>query len=174
MSIYDFTAQNIEGQDVSLDQYRGQVLLIVNTAPRCGFAPQYEGLETLYEELGDRGFVVLDFPCNQFMNQAPGSDEDLKKECTLTFGTKFPMFSKIKVNGKEAHPLYRYLREAAPKDRKRKPAGVFGKALQRVFSSNRIKWNFTKFLVDREGNIIERYAPSYKPEDIRKDIETLL
>jgi glutathione peroxidase len=174
MNVYDFTARSIEGQEVSLEQYRGQVLLIVNTAPRCGFAPQYEGLEKLYEELGDRGFVVLDFPCNQFMNQAPGSDEELKKECTLNFGTKFPMFAKIKVNGKDAHPLYEHLREKAPEDRTRKPKRWFAKALQRFFPSNRIKWNFTKFLIDREGNVVERYAPSYKPEDIRKDIEAIL
>lgn len=174
MNIYDFTAKDIEGKEVSLEQYENQVMLIVNTAPRCGFAPQYEGLEKLYEDLGDRGFVVLDFPCNQFMNQAPGSDEELKKECTLTFGTKFPMFSKIKVNGKDAHPLYEYLREKAPKDRTPKPKGLFGKAFGKVFSSNRIKWNFTKFLIDRQGQVVERYAPSYKPEDIRKDIEAIL
>ncbi|MFP4187179.1 MAG: glutathione peroxidase, partial [Acholeplasmataceae bacterium] len=123
MNVYDFKAKNIEGQEVSLEQYKGKVLLIVNTAPRCGFAPQYEGLEALYEELGDRGFVVLDFPCNQFMNQAPGSDEELKKECTLTYGTTYPMFSKIRVNGKNAHPLFEYLRKRAPEDRTPKPQG---------------------------------------------------
>ena len=157
-SIYEFSAQDIEGQDVSLDRYRGKVLLIVNTASKCGFTYQYEGLETLHEELSDRGLVVLGFPCNQFRAQEPGDEAEIASFCRLTYDVKFPMFAKIDVNGTDTHPLFAWL--------KRQKKGLFG--------SESIKWNFTKFLVDRSGKVVKRYAPTTKPEAIRGDIERLL
>ena len=157
MSIYDFKVLDYQGNEVSLDVYKGKVLLIVNTATGCGFTPQYEGLEALYNELSEKGFEVLDFPCNQFAGQAPGTDQEIHEFCTLKYKTSFKQFQKIKVNGKEESPLYTYL-----KDQK---GGALGK---------RIKWNFTKFLVDRDGNVVERYAPTVKPADIKEDILKLL
>ncbi len=157
MSIYDFKVLNNKGEEVSLEQYKGKVLLIVNTATGCGFTPQYKGLEDLYLKHHEEGFEVLDFPCNQFAGQAPGSDEAIHEFCTLKYNTTFPRFKKINVNGKEEAPLYTYL--------KSQKKGALG---------SRIKWNFTKFLVDKEGNVVERYAPTTKPEDIEKDIEKLL
>lgn len=157
MTIYDFTVLDTKKQPVSLAEYKGKVLLVVNTATGCGFTPQYEGLETLYKKYKDRGLVILDFPCNQFAGQAPGTEEEIVSFCKLKYDVSFPQFAKIKVNGDEADPLYVWL-----KDQKR---GTFGKA---------IKWNFTKFLIDREGNVIERYAPMTKPEDIEKDLLRLL
>lgn len=157
MTIYDFTVLDTKKQPVSLAEYKGKVLLVVNTATGCGFTPQYEGLEALYKKYKDRGLVILDFPCNQFAGQAPGTEEEIVSFCKLKYDVSFPQFAKIKVNGDEADPLYVWL-----KDQKR---GTFGKA---------IKWNFTKFLIDREGNVIERYAPMTKPEDIEKDLLRLL
>ena len=157
MSVYDFKVLNNKGEEVSLEQYKGKVLLIVNTATGCGFTPQYKGLEDLYLKHHEEGFEVLDFPCNQFAGQAPGSDEAIHEFCTLKYNTTFPRFKKINVNGKEEAPLYTYL--------KSQKKGALG---------SRIKWNFTKFLVDKEGNVVERYAPTTKPEDIEKDIEKLL
>ncbi len=157
MSVYDFKVLNNKGEEVSLEQYKGKVLLIVNTATGCGFTPQYKGLEDLYLKHHEEGFEVLDFPCNQFAGQAPGSDEAIHEFCTLKYNTTFPRFKKINVNGKEESPLYTYL--------KSQKKGALG---------SRIKWNFTKFLVDKEGNVVERYAPTTKPEDIEKDIEKLL
>ena len=157
MSVYDYKVLNNKGEEVSLEQYKGKVLLIVNTATGCGFTPQYKGLEELYLKYHDQGFEVLDFPCNQFAGQAPGSDEEIHEFCTLKYNTTFPRFKKINVNGKEEAPLYTYL--------KSQKKGALG---------SRIKWNFTKFLVDKEGNVVERYAPTTKPEDIEKDIEKLL
>ena len=157
-SLYDFAAQDIEGNDVPLDRYRGKVLLIVNTASKCGFTPQYDGLEALHERLSDRGLVVLGFPCNQFRAQEPGDAAEIASFCRLSYGVKFPMFAKVDVNGPDTHPLYAWLKHEAK--------GLFG--------SESIKWNFTKFLVDRSGNVVARYAPTTKPEAIKGDIERLL
>ncbi|MBQ2459994.1 MAG: glutathione peroxidase [Bacteroidaceae bacterium] len=156
-SIYDFTVLDAKKQPVRLDKYKGQVLLIVNTATGCGFTPQYEGLESLYRKYSEQGFVVLDFPCNQFAGQAPGTEEEIVSFCQLKYDVSFPQFAKIKVNGSEADPLYKFLKE--------QKTGILGSA---------IKWNFTKFLVDREGNVLKRYAPTTKPADIEKDIVSLL
>ncbi|MCR5049894.1 MAG: glutathione peroxidase [Paludibacteraceae bacterium] len=157
MNIYDFKVLDTKKKSVSLAEYKGKVLLVVNTATDCGFTPQYEGLEALYEKYKDAGFVVLDFPCNQFAGQAPGTEEEIVSFCKLTYNVSFPQFAKIKVNGEEADPLYKWLKE--------QKKGVLGKA---------IRWNFSKFLIDREGNVIERYAPTTKPEDIEADVEKLL
>lgn len=156
-SIYDFTVKDAQGNDVSLDQYRGDVLLIVNTATGCGFTPQYEGLETLYEKYHDQGFEVLDFPCNQFGHQAPGSNEEIVEFCTLNYNTTFKTFAKIDVNGKDEAPLYKYL-----------------KAQKKGFLGSKIKWNFEKFLVDRDGNVVDRFASTTRPEDIEEKIRQLL
>ncbi len=150
MSIYDIRVTDNKGNEVSLADYRGKVLLIVNTATHCGFTPQYDGLEKIYEKYNAEGFEILDFPCNQFAFQAPGNDEKIDSFCKLRFDTKFPRFSKINVNGRNESPLYTWLKEQQP---------------------GRIKWNFTKFLIDRDGNVKARYAPSDKPEDIEKAIE---
>lgn len=157
MNIYDFTVLNTKKEPVSMAEYKGKVLLIVNTATGCGFTPQYEGLESLYKKYKDQGFVVLDFPCNQFANQAPGTEDEIVSFCQMKYNVSFPQFAKIKVNGDEANALYKWLKE--------QKGGFFSKA---------IKWNFTKFLVDREGNVVERYAPTTKPEKIEKDILKLL
>lgn len=157
-TIYSFSAKDIKGQEVSMDDYRGKVLLIVNTASKCGFTPQFEGLQSLHDELGGRGFEVLGFPCNQFMNQDPGNDDAISQFCSLNYGVSFPMFAKIEVNGDGTHPLFRFL--------KREAKGLMG--------SEKVKWNFTKFLVNREGQVVRRYAPTAKPADIRADIEKLL
>lgn len=172
MTIYDFTVKNMKNEDVSLEKYKGKVLLIVNTAPKCGFAPQYEGLEKLYETYGGKDFELLDFPSNQFMNQAPGTNEEIKEFCELTYGTKFETFSKIDVNGKDAIPLYKYLKENAPKELKgsEKEEGF----LRGMLFGNKIKWNFTKFLVDKDGKIVKRFSPGFKPEDIEKHIKELI
>ena len=157
MSIYDFTVKSINGEDVSLSVFKGKVLLVVNTATGCGFTPQYDGLEDLYEKYRDRGFEILDFPCNQFANQAPGTESEIASFCSMKFGVTFPQFAKIKVNGDGEEPLYTWL--------KSQKGGVLG---------SKIKWNFTKFLIDREGNVIERFAPTVTPEKIDSEIEKLL
>ena len=157
MNLYDITVQNNRGEDVSLAEYQGKVLLIVNTATGCGFTPQYDGLEALYKKYQAQGFEILDFPCNQFAGQAPGTDDEIHQFCTLRFNTSFPRFKKINVNGAEESPLYTYL--------KSQKKGAFG---------SRIKWNFTKFLIDREGNVVERFAPTVKPEAIDEKIAALL
>ncbi|MEG4830888.1 glutathione peroxidase [Microcoleus sp. F8-D3] len=157
-SIYDVSATSIEGNPVSLDTYKSKVLLIVNTASQCGFTPQYQGLQALYDQYADQGLVVLGFPCNQFGQQEPGNSEQIQSFCETRFGVSFPLFQKIEVNGDNAHPVYQYLRKAAP--------GIFG--------TEAIKWNFTKFLVDRTGNVVKRYPPTAKPEDIEKDVRSLL
>ncbi len=156
--IYDFEAQAIDGTPVKLGDWRGKVLLIVNTASKCGFTPQYEGLEALHTRYGPRGFAVLGFPCNQFGKQEPGDATEIANFCSLTYAVDFPMFAKVEVNGGGAHPLWRALKKAAP--------GVLG--------SESIKWNFTKFLIDRQGNVVERFGPSTKPEAIAAQIEALL
>ena len=157
MNLFDITVKDNHGEDVSLAQYKGKVLLIVNTATGCGFTPQYEGLEALYKKYQQHGFEILDFPCNQFAGQAPGSDEEIHQFCTLRYNTSFPRFKKIDVNGKEESPLYTYL-----------------KSQQKGALGSRIKWNFTKFLVDREGNVVARFAPTVKPEAIDEKIAELL
>lgn len=153
MSVYNFSVKDQSGNDVSLKKYEGKVLLIVNTATKCGFTPQYEGLEALYEKYADKGFVVLDFPCNQFFRQAPGSDEEINQFCSLKFNTKFPRFKKIEVNGDKADPLFVYLESQNPKGKVKK-----------------VKWNFTKFLVGRDGEFIARFEPTEKPESFEKEI----
>ena len=158
MSVYDFQAKSIDGSDLSLSAYRGKVLLIVNVASKCGFTPQYAGLESLYETYKDQGLVVLGFPCNQFGSQEPGAESEIKSFCDLEYGVKFPLFSKIDVNGANAHPLYGYLKTAKP--------GILG--------TEGIKWNFTKFLIDRKGEPIQRYAPADKPSAIEADIQSAL
>ncbi len=158
MSVYDYSAKTLDGQDVSLADYRGQVLLIVNTASKCGFTPQYEGLETLYKAYKDRGFTVLAFPCNQFGAQEPGNAEEIANFCSLTYDVTFPVMSKIEVNGADAHPLYRFL--------KKEQKGLLG--------TEAIKWNFTKFLIGKDGEVVERFAPTVKPEDLKAAVEALL
>lgn len=153
MSIYDFNVLDYQGNSISLSDYKGKLLLIVNTATGCGFTPQYKGLEELYKKYKDKGFEILDFPCNQFLNQAPGSDSDIHEFCTLKYNTTFKQFKKIDVNGKNADPLYKFL--------KNEKKGLFG---------GKIKWNFTKFLVTTDGKVIKRYAPTVEPMKIEKDI----
>jgi glutathione peroxidase len=155
--VYDFTARSLAGEDVSLKQFEGQVLLIVNTASKCGFTPQYQGLETLHRELAPRGFSVLGFPCNQFGAQEPGDARQIAEFCESKYDVSFPLFEKIDVNGANAHPLYNYL--------KREKSGLLGSS---------IKWNFTKFLVDRTGEVVGRHAPTTTPQSLKKDIEALL
>jgi glutathione peroxidase len=155
--IYDFTAKSLAGEDVSLKRFEGQVLLIVNTASACGFTPQYKGLEALHRQLSPRGFSVLGFPCNQFGRQEPGDAGQIEQFCSSNYAVTFPMFSKIDVNGAGAHPLYQYLKSTK--------SGLLGSS---------IKWNFTKFLVDRSGRVVARHAPTAKPESLTREIEALL
>ena len=177
MNIYDFKVKTVEKEEVPLSDYKGKVLLIVNTATGCGFTPQYEGLEALYEKYKDRGFEILDFPCNQFLGQAPGTDEEIVSFCQLTYGTKFKTFSKIEVNGKNADPLFTFLKNEAPDRLEDETEGSLKKTLHNLtqsFIGNDIKWNFTKFLVDKEGNVVARFAPAFKPADIDEHVEKLL
>jgi len=157
-SIYDFEAQSIDGKTVSLAQFRGKPLLIVNTASACGFTPQFGGLEKLHQTYGSRGLVVLGFPCNQFGSQDPGSNDEISSFCQINYGVSFPMMSKVDVNGDAAHPLYQWLTAEAP--------GLLG--------SKAIKWNFTKFLVGKDGRVIKRYAPQDAPEKLGADVEAAL
>jgi glutathione peroxidase len=156
-SIYDFTARSLAGEDVPLKRFEGQVLLIVNTASACGFTPQYRGLEALHQALKDRGFSVLGFPCNQFGGQEPGDAKEIEQFCSANYGISFPLFEKVDVNGSNAHPLFNFL--------KREKSGLLGKS---------IKWNFTKFLVDRSGNVRGRHAPTARPNALTRKIEALL
>ncbi|MFP5384629.1 MAG: glutathione peroxidase [Bacteriovoracia bacterium] len=156
-SVFDFTVKDIDGKDVNLSQYKGKFLLIVNVASKCGFTPQYKGLEALYEDLKDK-VEVLAFPCNQFGSQEPGDPEEIKNFCSLNYDVKFPLFGKVDVNGDNAAPLYQFL--------KQEKKGLLG--------TEAIKWNFTKFLVNPEGQVIKRYAPTDKPEDIKKDLSKML
>ena len=157
-SVYDFSVNDLNGHPTSLEAYRGEVLLIVNVASKCGFTPQYKGLQKLEEEFGGRGFHVLGFPCNQFGAQEPGTNEEIEQFCSLNYNVTFPMFDKIDVNGDGAHPLYKHLKSAQP--------GILG--------SEAVKWNFTKFLVDREGRVVKRFGSIDKPEDLRSAISALL
>ncbi len=158
MSVYDFSARTIDGNDLALSRYRGHPLLIVNVASKCGFTPQYAGLEALYEKYHPRGLEVLGFPCDQFGHQEPGDEAEIKKFCSLNYNVSFPMFAKIHVNGKDAHPVYQYLKATR--------SGIHG--------LEAIKWNFTKFLVDKEGLPVKRYAPADKPEGLGSDVEAVL
>ena len=157
-TIADFTATLPSGEEISLADRQGKVLLVVNTASKCGFTPQYAGLEKLWEEFGPRGFEVLAFPCNQFGDQEPGSADEIAQFCQVNFGLSFPLMGKVEVNGENATPLYRWLKDEAP--------GLLG--------TKAIKWNFTKFLIDRQGKVVRRYAPTDKPEALRADIERLI
>lgn len=179
MSIYDFSVKTRKGEDFSLKEYEGKVLLIVNTATGCGFTPQYEGLEKLYEAYHDKGLEVLDFPCNQFKGQAPGTDEEIHEFCTLKYNTQFDQFKKIDVNGENESPLFTFLKSEAPDEEiKSVKDKIAMKAISKLSDSvekeSDIKWNFTKFLVDRSGKVIKRYEPTCKPEKIEKDIKELI
>ena len=156
-NLFAFTATSLGGQDIDLSQYEGKAVLVVNTASKCGFTPQYEGLEKLYEEYADQGLVVLGFPCDQFGHQEPGDEEAIGEFCELNYGVKFPMFAKVNVNGPDSHPLFQWLRKAT--------GGRLG---------DRIKWNFTKFLIGPDGNVVKRYASVTKPEKLKDDIEKVL
>ena len=158
MTVYDFKARKIDGQEITLASYSGKVLLIVNVASKCGFTPQYRGLEELHEKFEKQGFEVLGFPCNQFGSQEPGSEADIQSFCDLQYGVRFPLFSKIDVNGPSTHPLYEFLKKTRP--------GFLG--------TKRIKWNFTKFLIDRSGRPVKRYSPQTNPAAIEKDIQNAL
>lgn len=176
MNIYDFEVKRVNGEIVSLNQYRGKVLLIVNTATGCGFTPQYEGLQDLYDLYKEKGFEILDFPCNQFLNQAPGTNEEISMFCHTKYHTTFETFAKINVNGNKAHPLYKYLKSEMPSDTS-KEAKKFHKVLASLHQSitgSKIKWNFTKFLVDRNGQVISRFHPTVKPENIKDHILAIL
>jgi glutathione peroxidase len=156
--VYDFSAKTIDGKEQSLSAYKDKALLVVNVASKCGFTPQYKGLEALYREYRDQGLVVLGFPCDQFGHQEPGNEDEIRNFCSLNYDVTFPMFAKVEVNGDGAHPLYRHLKKEA--------TGLLG--------SEAIKWNFTKFLVDRKGKVVKRYAPTDTPESIGKDVAKLL
>ena len=156
--LFGIPLKTAEGKEATLDAYKGKVLLIVNTASKCGFTPQYQGLEALYQKYKDQGFAVLGFPCNQFGQQEPGSDSDIQQFCELNYGVSFPVYAKLEVNGDSAHPLFSHLKKAAP--------GILG--------TEAIKWNFTKFLVNRDGEVVNRYAPKDKPQALAADIEKLL
>ncbi|MCL1144320.1 glutathione peroxidase [Shewanella gaetbuli] len=156
--IYSFTVKDIQGNDIHMNTFAGKVILIVNTASKCGFTPQYQALETLYQKYKQQGLVVLGFPCNQFGQQEQGNESEISEFCELNFGVTFPMFSKIEVNGDNTSPIYQYLKKSAK--------GILG--------SQSVKWNFTKFLVDKNGTVIERYAPTTKPEDLEEKIKSLL
>lgn len=179
MTIYDFKVKKRKEGELDLSELKGKVLLIVNTATGCGFTPQYEGIEKLYEKYHDRGFKVLDFPCNQFGNQAPGDDEQIHEFCTAKYKTQFDQLKKIDVNGEDESPLYTYLKEQLPEE---EVSGFKNKATMKMISSisstakapGDIKWNFTKFLVDREGKVVKRYAPVYDADKIEADLKALL
>ncbi|MNB81373.1 Hydroperoxy fatty acid reductase gpx1 [compost metagenome] len=158
MSIYDYQANTLRGNEETLSKYEGKVLLIVNTASKCGFTPQYKGLQEVYDKFKDRGFEVLGFPSNQFASQEPGNSDEIEEFCQLNYGVTFPMYEKIDVNGDNAHPLFKHLTKEAP--------GALG--------SKRVKWNFTKFLVDREGRVLKRFAPTTTPESLQDEIQALL
>ncbi|MGE6260769.1 glutathione peroxidase [Heyndrickxia sporothermodurans] len=158
MSVYQFDALRLNGEQQSLDKYKGKVLLVVNTASKCGFTPQYKELQDLYETYQNQGFEILGFPCNQFKNQEPGDEKEIEEFCSLNYGVTFPMFQKINVNGKEAHPLFQYLKQETP--------GFLG--------TKAIKWNFTKFLINRTGEVVSRHSPTAKPSTLQKEIKQLL
>jgi glutathione peroxidase len=180
MSIYDFTIKAQDGSNVSMSEYKGKVLVIVNTATGCGFTPQYDPLQDLYEEHQKDGLEILDFPCNQFANQAPGTDEEIHSFCTGRFGITFPQFSKIDVNGENADPLFKYLTENTSfagfgKGMKAKMMNMVAKKMDKDFKNNgNVKWNFTKFVIDREGNIVARFEPTDSMDELKAKVESLL
>lgn len=157
MNFYDFIAKDINGKDINMNQYKGKVVLVVNTASKCGFTPQFKGLEELYNEYKEKGFEILGFPCNQFKNQDPGSNSEINNFCQLNYGVTFTMFEKVDVKGPNAHPIFKYLKEET-----------------KGLLNDEIKWNFTKFLIDSDGNVVKRYAPTTAPNKLKKDIEDLL
>ena len=179
-TVYDFTVKDQQGKDVSLSEYQGKVLLIVNTATGCGFTPHYKPLEAMYHEMKEKGFEILDFPCNQFANQAPGSDDEIHEFCTLKFGTEFPQFKKIDVNGETADPLFVHLSTEKPfegfgKGLKNAALKTFSEKNNKTFGDKAyIKWNFTKFLVDREGKVIARFEPTVNMNDVKAAVEAAL
>jgi glutathione peroxidase len=181
MNVYDFTVKDRAGKEVSLSEYKGKVLLVVNTATRCGFTPQYEELEAIYEKLSSKGLEILDFPCNQFKEQAPESNDEIHAFCTAKFGTKFPQFAKLEVNGEHADPLYNYLKQQkgfAGFDMAHPIApalvDILGKDEPDYEKNPSIKWNFTKFLIDRKGNVVARFEPTHDLADVTRQIEALL
>ena len=171
MNVYEQKVKNVNQEEVSLSSYKGKVVLIVNTATKCGLTPQYEGLEKLYQKYKNKGFEILDFPCNQFMNQAPGTDEEISTFCELNYQTTFTRFSKLNVNGKDTDPLYQYLKKEKPEDFNEKNKKSLLALLRK---KGELKWNFTKFLVNQEGEVIYRFSPSFLPKDIEKYIEGIL
>ena len=180
-TIYDFTVKDRKGKDVSLKEYANEVLLIVNTATKCGFTPQYDELEKLYEQYHSQGFEILDFPCNQFGQQAPGTDDSIHEFCKLNFGTEFPRFKKVKVNGDDAEPLFKFLQEQkgfAGWDMSHKIAPILDDMLSKEDPDYKtkpsIKWNFTKFLIDREGKVLARFEPTTDMDEVRAAVEALL
>lgn len=175
-NVHDFSVNNQNDTEISLDDYKGKVLLIVNTATECGFTKQYEDLENLYKEIGSSHFEILDFPCNQFAGQAPGTSEDINQFCALNYGTTFPRFKKIEVNGADADPLYQWLRKEQPEDEGAE-AKSFAEKIQSMNNFTEvdaINWNFTKFLVDADGQVVHRYSPTVEPTDIKDDILNLI
>ena len=179
MSIYDLKVKNRNNEEVSLNEFRDKVLIIVNTATGCGFTPQYEGLEKLYQKYHDKGLEILDFPCNQFGNQAPGTDDEIHEFCALKYNTSFDQFTKIEVNGENESQLFTFLKNAIPEDtisgmKNKMAMKAIEKISKTYINKNDIKWNFTKFVVDRKGNVVGRYSPIYKPEDMEEMIKTLL
>lgn len=175
--IYDYKVKDTKGNEVSIEDYRGKVLLIVNTATGCGFTPQYEGLQKLYDDYKDQGFEILDFPSNQFFEQAPGTNEEISNFCKLTYGTTFKTFGKIDVNGENSDPLYTFLKKEAPVANEDEASkGLYNMLLERGFNTtgDDIKWNFTKFLVSKDGKVIARFAPTYEPKRIEEQIKNLL
>ncbi len=179
MSIYDYKVKNRDGEFESLDKFKGKVLIIVNTATGCGFTPQYEGLEKLYQRYHNEGLEILDFPCNQFGSQAPGTDNEIHEFCTLKYNTSFDQYSKIDVNGEKALPLYEFLKSSIADDvvdgiKNKMAMKAIEKMSKSISNKKDIKWNFTKFLVDRKGNVVGRYSPTYKPEDMENEIKKLI
>ena len=178
-TIYDFKALNNKGAEVEMSQYSGKVLMIVNTASKCGFTPQYDGLEALYQKYKDQGLVILGFPCDQFAHQEPGSDEEIAEFCRLNHGVTFPLMKKIDVNGPEAHPIYEYLKTQAPTEeykgiKAKASAALFKTISKSVEKDSDIKWNFTKFLISRDGATVERFPPTTEPEEMENDLKEML
>lgn len=181
MSIYDFSTETLGGKTVSLSDYKGKVLLVVNTASKCGFTPQYEGLEALYQANKDKGFEILGFPCNQFLEQEPGTSEEIQSFCKLNYGVTFPLFAKIDVRGPKASPIYNYLKDAAPfkgldlnVEGARVIEGVLKEKYPELLTGNDIKWNFTKFLINKEGEVVGRFEPYITPAELQKELDRLL
>lgn len=175
--IYDYKVKDVHGNEVSMDDYKGKVLLIVNTATGCGFTPQYDGLQKIYDKFKDRGFEILDFPSNQFFEQAPGTNDEIQQFCKVNYGTTFRIFGKLDVNGEGTHELYKFIKNEAPKaEEDDESEGLYNKlsGLGFTTSGDDIKWNFTKFIVDKEGNVIGRFAPTFEPEKLSEIIEDLL